>query len=121
MLSFVLSVRTGLGISLGVALDNLPLGLSLGHGVGITLGMSLYQYFKARKCCRRSAVNLDLEERPRPFSLAGIQGDSRCRPKSVWANTADNNRLNAKPSKHIRFAFESVNGAQDLCSRFLTV
>ena len=39
MLSCFMSVGTGLGISLGVAFDNIPVGISIGSGAGITLGM----------------------------------------------------------------------------------
>tara|TARA_B100000809_G_scaffold97590_1_gene96159 strand:- start:25 stop:252 length:228 start_codon:yes stop_codon:yes gene_type:complete len=50
MLSSFMSVGTGLGISLGVAFDNIPVGISIGSGAGITLGMFFYQYFNSRTC-----------------------------------------------------------------------
>ena len=53
MLSSALSVGTGLGISLGVAFDNIPVGLSIGAGAGISIGMVLYQYFSSRACVKK--------------------------------------------------------------------
>ncbi len=55
MLSCGLSVGTGLGISLGVAFNNIPVGLSLGAGVGISIGMVLYQYFNSKSCSNKKA------------------------------------------------------------------
>jgi len=45
-----MSVGTGLGISLGVAFNNIPVGISIGSGAGITLGVFFYQYFNSRTC-----------------------------------------------------------------------
>jgi hypothetical protein len=53
MLSSALSIGTGLGISLGVAFDNIPVGLSIGAGAGISIGMVLYQYFSSRTCSKK--------------------------------------------------------------------
>ena len=50
MLSSFMSVGTGLGISLGVAFNNIPVGISIGSGAGITLGVFFYQYFNSRTC-----------------------------------------------------------------------
>ncbi len=49
-LSSGLSIGTGLGISLGVAFDNIPVGLSMGAGVGLSVGMALYHAFKSKSC-----------------------------------------------------------------------
>ncbi len=57
MLSSGLSIGTGLGISLGVAFDNIPVGLSIGAGVGISLGMVFYNYFSSRTCSTNKSVN----------------------------------------------------------------
>jgi hypothetical protein len=53
MLSSALSVGTGLGISLGVFFDNIPVGLSIGSGAGISIGMMLYNYFSSRECIKK--------------------------------------------------------------------
>ena len=53
MLSCALSVGTGLGISLGVAFDNIPVGMSLGPGAGLAFGMLLSRYFKAKTCSKK--------------------------------------------------------------------
>jgi len=53
MLSCGISVGTGLGISLGVVFNNIPVGISIGAGAGISIGMVLYQYFNSRSCCHK--------------------------------------------------------------------
>jgi uncharacterized membrane protein len=53
MLSCGISIGTGLGITLGVVFDNIPVGLSIGAGAGISMGMVLYQYFSSRTCNKK--------------------------------------------------------------------
>jgi hypothetical protein len=53
MLSCGIAVGTGLGISLGVVFNNIPVGISIGAGAGISIGMVLYQYFNSRTCCNQ--------------------------------------------------------------------
>jgi hypothetical protein len=38
---------------LGVFFDNIPVGLSIGSGAGISIGMMLYNYFSSRECIKK--------------------------------------------------------------------
>ena len=47
-----MSIGTGLGISLGVAFNNIIIGLLIGAGAGVAIGAWLLSYFKSKACCK---------------------------------------------------------------------
>lgn len=50
MLGCGLSIGAGLGISLGVVFNSIPIGISIGAGVGLSIGLALSSYYNAKAC-----------------------------------------------------------------------